>query len=75
MLAATGLPPANLARVGFRLYRLGDTLHAPSWAVSHLAQMAVDTPAHYLYQINDDVVSIFICHDRVGYIANNFDGN
>lgn len=44
-----------LHRIGVRIYRLGDTVHAPSWAVSHLAQMAYDDGADYFYQINDDV--------------------
>lgn len=51
-LREAGIP---LHRVGVLGYRLGDTVHAPSWAVSHLAQAAFDNGADYMYQINDDV--------------------
>jgi hypothetical protein len=65
MMDKAGLSDSK-SRVGLRIYRLYDTLHAPSWAVSHLAQHAVDTKVDYLYQINDDVVCLaqLISHIR-----------
>jgi len=42
-------------KVGIRFYSMDDTVHAPSWGVSHLAQAAVDLGIDYLYQVNDDV--------------------
>lgn len=42
-------------KVGIRFFSMTDTVHAPSWGVSHLAHAAYDLGADYMYQINDDV--------------------
>jgi len=51
------LDAANICRhkVGVRFYTMSDTVHAPSWGVTHLAHSAYDLGVDWFYQINDDV--------------------
>jgi len=51
------LDAANVCRhkVGVRFYSMADTVHAPSWGVTHLAHSAYDIGVDWFYQINDDV--------------------